>query len=155
MCTHLLLEAEGLAEQVVVLEDGTDLLAGTPADLTRRFWPSAVVRVDAEDRATLDRCPEVPGVRSYQPAHGATPAVVQLDDPRRVPDLVLALTSAGVRLTRIEPHQPTLEDLYFAVRGRRSLADDGGRQLVSSRPTVAPTVEPHMAVDADALKGSK
>jgi len=25
-----------------------------------------------------------------------------------------------VRLTRVEPHSPTLEDLYFAVRGRRA-----------------------------------
>ena len=73
-----------------------------------------------------------------------TPAVVQVDDPRQVPDLVAALTTAGVRLTRVEPHQPTLEDLYFAVRGRRRLADDGGRQLVPSAPaaTVAPIAAP-------------
>src|SRR6202008_3804201 len=30
MCTHLLLEAEGLADQVVMLEQGRDLLAGPP-----------------------------------------------------------------------------------------------------------------------------
>jgi ABC-2 type transport system ATP-binding protein len=134
MCTHLLLEAEGLAEKVVVLEDGADVLSGTPVDLIRRFWPTAVVQIDAEDRTGLDRCPDIPGVRSYQPAHAATPAVVQVDDLRRVPDLVAALTAAGVRITRVEPHLPTLEDLYFAVRGRREIADDGGRQLT---PVVA------------------
>ncbi len=36
-----------------------------------------------------------------------------------VPDLVGALTSAGVRLTKVDPHQPTLEELYFAVRKER------------------------------------
>ncbi|HLX77848.1 MAG TPA: ABC transporter ATP-binding protein, partial [Acidimicrobiales bacterium] len=30
MCTHLLLEAEGLADQVVMMEAGCDLLAGSP-----------------------------------------------------------------------------------------------------------------------------
>jgi hypothetical protein len=34
-----------------------------------------------------------------------------------VADLVEALIGAGVRLTRVEPYAPTLEDLYFAVRG--------------------------------------
>ena len=44
---------------------------------------------------------------------------VQVDHVDRVPDLVGALTAAGVRLTRVDPHQPTLEELYFAVRKER------------------------------------
>ena len=39
MCTHLLLEAEGLADQVVVLQDGVDVISGSPRELTRRYWP--------------------------------------------------------------------------------------------------------------------
>lgn len=133
MCTHLLLEAEGLAEQVVVLEGGRDLVAGTPDELTRRFWPNAVVRLAAEDPTSLGTVADLPGVRAFEPATPERPAAVQLDDLRRVPDIVVALAARGVRLTRVEPHEPSLEDLYFAVRGRRDLADDGGRQL-SRRP---------------------
>src|SRR5947209_3084560 len=33
MCTHLLLEAEGLADQVVMLDQGRDLVAGRPEEL--------------------------------------------------------------------------------------------------------------------------
>jgi len=121
MCTHLLLEAEGLADQVVVLEDGADLISGTPFELTQRFWPGAVVRIDAEDRAALDQLAGLDGVMTYEPASpgAGTPASVQLDDLSRVPDLVFLLARAGVRVTRVEPHVPTLEDLYFAVRSRR------------------------------------
>src|SRR6185436_4012332 len=39
MCTHLLLEAEGLADHVVVLDRGTTLVSGSPEELTRQFWP--------------------------------------------------------------------------------------------------------------------
>jgi ABC-2 type transport system ATP-binding protein len=117
MCTHLLLEAEGLADQVVVLEDGADLIAGTPHDLTQRFWPGVVVKVDAEDRDALDRLEHLEGVTAYERNGVAT---VQLDDLSRVPELVFALTAAGVRVTRVEPHLPTLEDLYFAVRKVRN-----------------------------------
>ena len=49
MCTHLLVEAEGLADQIVVLESGTDLLAGSQDELIRRYWPANTVWLDAED----------------------------------------------------------------------------------------------------------
>ncbi|MGQ0617186.1 MAG: ABC transporter ATP-binding protein [Acidimicrobiia bacterium] len=119
MCTHLLLEAEGLADQVVVLEDGRDLVSGSPAELAARYWHAAVVRLNAEDPSSLDRLATADGVIGYsRPPDGLGPAVAHLDDLARVPDLVAALALDGVRITRVEPHEPTLEDLYFAVRGR-------------------------------------
>ena len=39
MCTHLLAEAEGLADHIVMMEAGTDLISGSPDELTRRYWP--------------------------------------------------------------------------------------------------------------------
>ena len=123
MCTHLLLEAEGLAEQVVVLEDGADLIAGTPDELTKRYWPGAVVKLDAEEPSALDRLARFDGVLSYERNGVAT---LQLDDLGRVPDLISTLTHDGVRLTRVEPHVPSLEDLYFAVReGREAFSEKG------------------------------
>jgi ABC-2 type transport system ATP-binding protein len=114
MCTHLLLEAEGLADQVVMLESGRNLLSGPPDDLVRRIWPRPTVVFDAEERTMLDRLASLPGVTGYVRDGGA--AVVTVDDLASVPDLVGALTTAGVRLTKVTPHEPTLEELYFAVR---------------------------------------
>ncbi len=116
MCTHLLLEAEGLADQVVVLEGGRDVIAGPPAELTRRFWPDTVVKIAATEPAALAALTHRPGVLGVDLV-GEGPAVVRLDDIGRVPDLVDALVAAGARVTRVEPFTPTLEDLYFAVRG--------------------------------------
>ncbi len=55
MCTHLLAEAEGLAEHVVVLDYGTDLIAGPPDELCSHYWPHALVKIDAEHAPALDR----------------------------------------------------------------------------------------------------
>jgi ABC-2 type transport system ATP-binding protein len=114
MCTHLLLEAEGLADQVVVLQDGADIVNGSPDELTRRYWPHDVVRIGAEDPTGLDVLEAHAGVLAYERNDGI--ATLRIDSPERVPDLVAALTSAGVRVMRVEPHEPSLEDLYFAVR---------------------------------------
>ena len=116
MCTHLLIEAEGLADQIVVLEAGTDLMAGAQDELIRRYWPHDLVRLDATDPAALDRVAEWDGVLAYRRDKLAE---VALDSIDRVPDLVGRLVAEGVRLTRVEPHDPTLEELYFAVRQER------------------------------------
>jgi ABC-2 type transport system ATP-binding protein len=117
MCTHLLVEAEGLADQIVVLENGTDLIHGTQDALTRRYWPANLVRLDAEDPTMLEQLAGRPGVVSVERTDEVTE--VQLEDVAMVPDLVAELTAAGVRLTRVEPHTPSLEDLYFAIRRER------------------------------------
>ena len=114
MCTHLLAEAEGLADHVVVMEGGTDLVAGTPLALTRRFWPHPMVTFDAEDPRLLDRVAGFPGVGGYR--RDPSGARIELDDLRRLPDIVASLVADGVRLSRVEPHEPTLEDLYFTIR---------------------------------------
>jgi ABC-2 type transport system ATP-binding protein len=116
MCTHLLAEAEGLADHIVMMEDGAALCAGTHEDLAVRYWPGSVVVLEAEVPAHLDRVANLHGVLSME-RRGATR--VALDGFGRVPDLVASLVADGVRLTRVEPLQPTLEDLYFAIRATR------------------------------------
>jgi len=135
MCTHLLAEAEGLADHVVVMEGGTDLVVGSPMELTRRFWPHPIVTLDAEDPRLLDRVASFPGVEGYR--RDPSGVRIELDDLRRLPDMVASLVADGVRLTRVEPHEPTLEDLYFTIRRQagadRSVDNDGGAPIQSGR----------------------
>jgi ABC-2 type transport system ATP-binding protein len=113
MCTHLLLEAEGLADQVIVMEKGHAMVSGSPRELTRRYWPATRVVLDADDPTMLDTARALPFVRAYE-RNGV--AVVDLEHETQVPDLVDALVAAGARLTRVEPRQPSLEELYFKIR---------------------------------------
>jgi ABC-2 type transport system ATP-binding protein len=117
VCTHLLLEAEGLADQVVVLQDGATVAAGAPRDLTRCYWPDVTVRIALEYPVPLDALDGVAGVLGWDRDDDGV--VVRLGDGSLVPDVVGALAAAGARITKVVPHEPTLEDLYFAVRRER------------------------------------
>ena len=118
MCTHLLLEAEGLADEVVMMEDGMAVMAGRPEELMLQFWPHPMVVFGAESGASLDRLQHMPGVLSYTRAAESNQAEVQVDDRARVPGLVASMAAVGVRLTKVTPHEPSLEELYLRVRQR-------------------------------------
>ncbi len=139
MCTHLLVEAEGLADQVIILEAGTDLLTGSPAELTRRYWPHPVVRWSATEPERLAALADMPGVVATRPGSDAdTDLEVEVDDLSRIPDLVGSLVDSGVRLTRVDPHEPTLEELYFAVREERRRALDSAPPSTGAQPRPSP-----------------
>ncbi|MGI9601401.1 MAG: ABC transporter ATP-binding protein [Acidimicrobiales bacterium] len=134
MCTHHLVEAEGLSDRVVVLDGGHDLVSGAPSDLVRRYWPTPQLFVEAEDPAQLARVSGIAGVIGFQSQPRPT---VLLDDMAVVPDVIAALAAAGVRLTRVEPHEPSLEDLYFAVRNERRESLDIGDTLAAPEKEMA------------------
>jgi ABC-2 type transport system ATP-binding protein len=94
MCTHLLVEAEGLADRIVMIEAGRALAAGRPDDLALRYWPFP--RVDL--------------------ALGRGTARVDLDDLEEVPGLVSFLVERGVDVRSVVPYRPSLAELYRKVR---------------------------------------
>ncbi|KAA3635960.1 MAG: ABC transporter ATP-binding protein, partial [Armatimonadetes bacterium] len=113
MCTHLLHEAEGVADQVVLMDNGTVRTAGSPRDLANRYMTNPIVIIDAEDRSLLTGITDLDGVLSTRLDNGLH---VTIDSIDRVPDIVIELVKRGIRPTRIEPLNPTLEDLYFEMQ---------------------------------------
>jgi ABC-2 type transport system ATP-binding protein len=115
MCTHLLLEAEGLADQLVVLQDGTAAVAGSPDELAREHWPATAVRVEANfDPGTLHAAVDRLGLPVVERVGDAV--VIEVDSMAAIPDLIDRLRAEGVGLTRVDPRKPSLEELYFAIR---------------------------------------
>ena len=89
MCTHLLLEAEGLADQVVMMEEGTDVIAGAAEELMRRYWPNPMVTFGAEDPDATGpprnhgRCRRLQPVGRRRPGGGAGGRPATGPGPRR------------------------------------------------------------------------
>lgn len=121
MCTHLLHEAEGIADQVVLMNEGHAWVAGHPDQLAKQYWRDTRVHLDAEDRTMLAGLPALEGVESASFNGHVT---IELDDLNRLPDIVQSLVEQGARLTRVEPVQPTLEQLYFEMQRYRRRADE-------------------------------
>jgi ABC-2 type transport system ATP-binding protein len=113
LCTHLLHEAEGIADQVVLMSEGHAQAAGPPAELATMYMPDPIVIFDAENRTALEQIAGFDGVIDTT-WNGGVHAT--LKDMEQLPDLVARLVEGGARLTRVEPLVPTLEELYFEMQ---------------------------------------
>lgn len=118
MCTHLLHEAEGIADVVVLMGSGRARAVGNPHDLMKTYATEKRVTIDAVDRSMLALLQHMPGVLGIE---GDGPMDVIIEEMSVVPSLVKALTDKGADITRVEPHKETLEHLYFEMQ--RTIGD--------------------------------
>lgn len=113
LCTHLLHEAEGIADQVVLMNNGHTQAAGAPDELAGRYLADPVVLFDAEDRSVLKALSDNDNVIDTSWNGSVHATLVSID---ALPDVISDMVRQGVRLTRVEPITPTLEELYFEMQ---------------------------------------
>ena len=124
LTTHLMEEAEGLADHVVVVDHGTVIAQGTVADLLASGTGAAgdddgtlVVRVSADvDPAGLrERLGAGFGVEHRSASSFAVTGPVR---PGTVADVTAWLAERDVLVTRLDTGRRTLEDVFLDLTGR-------------------------------------
>lgn len=117
LTTHLMAEAELLADHVIVLRSGTVVADGVPGKL---LGPPAMW-IEGCAPATPDRLREMlPGF-----SFSETPAALLIEapggaGPAELAEVARALDEIGERSVKVALRQRTLEDLYFDVVKERS-----------------------------------
>ena len=115
MTTHLLAEADGTADRLVLMDEGRVWESGTPAELTARYADGLVVRVDA-----IGPWPDLTGVTGLRRVDGdGQTARLLVDEADVVGEVVRLLVGEGCLVRSVVPEVPTLESLYFEMRRRR------------------------------------
>jgi ABC-2 type transport system ATP-binding protein len=123
LCTHNLAEAQKLCARVAVLEHGRLVALGTPAELAQRLGRSQRLEIEvAPDGVTtaVDALKNVLG--TADPAREDGTLSIVGADREAIPVLVAALVAAGVRIYRVTPQEPSLEDVYFALHGEEEVS---------------------------------
>lgn len=117
LCTHDLIEAQKLCDRVAVLEQGRVVASGTPEGLAQQLQKGVAVEITFSARASQAVRTAIAQVRNAEVVWSDDGHVAQARLPIRdaVADLVAALVDAGARIYSIQPQEPTLEDVYFAL----------------------------------------
>jgi ABC-2 type transport system ATP-binding protein len=117
LCTHNLVEAQALSDRVAVLGRGSLLALGTPAELARQIAPRLEVSIEVAPAETEAAARLVAGLDGLAVSTDRVGVIRVAGIGRdRVPDVAACLVAAGMSLYRIEPHEPSLTDAYFALQ---------------------------------------
>ncbi|MER6948052.1 ATP-binding cassette domain-containing protein [Nonomuraea sp. NPDC000554] len=126
LTTQNLDEADHLADQVVVLDDGRVAAAGTPAELKKRVGGDRiqiVFREPADVAAGLGLVRRaVPGAREPVTAERRVTVAVE-QGAQSLMRIASALDSAGIAVEDLALRQPTLDDVFLQLttaRGART-----------------------------------
>lgn len=121
LTTHLMDEAEALADRVVIIDHGRVVAQGTISELTSSADPRIAVSTDGElDVAELSsRLASVGGTVTVTRSNALT---VSASDSPVTPQLIAALTQEAARqdvlVTSMEVDQRSLESVFLDITGR-------------------------------------
>jgi ABC-2 type transport system ATP-binding protein len=124
LTTHYMDEADSLSDRILIIDNGTIVAEGTPAELKKRVSGDAITLTLRNE----DDAGKAAGIAAA--LDGAdTPTVeanvVRLHVPdggRALPVLLAGLTRAGVDAIGVDVNRPTLDDVFLTLTGR-SLRD--------------------------------
>ena len=111
------MEAQALSDRVAVLGGGALLALGTPAELARQISPRLEVTIEIDPTRHADAIALIASLDGLTVASERSGVVRVGGIPReRVPDVAARLVAGGIGLYRLEPHEPSLTDAYFALQ---------------------------------------
>ncbi|GIH19858.1 ATP-binding cassette domain-containing protein [Rugosimonospora africana] len=126
LTTQYLEEADALADEVVVFDEGRVIATGTPAVLKQSVGGGQTVAVRPADPTQTGVVAKVlSAVSGREPDRsGGGVVTVAVDAGRVLTDVVLGLDAAGVDVAELSLRLPSLDEVYFALTGHHRTGDD-------------------------------
>jgi ABC-2 type transport system ATP-binding protein len=119
LTTHYMDEAERLADDLVIVDQGKIIARGSPQEIIGGLGAESVVELVPRNGEGLDasRFEGLPGVREVRVE--AQVAVLSVTDTQRAIGAILtSLAEDGIELADLHTHRPTLEDVFVSMTGK-------------------------------------
>jgi ABC-2 type transport system ATP-binding protein len=172
LTTHYMAEADELCDRLAIIDQGKTLVCDTPESLKQRLRRDAIYHLRVQPLGQRpskeDMIENVPGVRqvSVTDHDGFNELNLILKADEALTDVLTHITRRGSKLMSLEKREPTLEDVFMDLVGRRLDVDNpqresqevskveavptGGR-AGASQESVSPAVEPEKVAASETM----
>ncbi|MEV6372775.1 ATP-binding cassette domain-containing protein [Micromonospora musae] len=118
--THYLDEADALCDRIAIMDHGQLVAEGTPADLKREISGEVVqVGLDAADTPQAAKALDGEAyVRKLETGDDGGLRLYVDEGATAIPQILRRLDHAGLALSSIELHRPSLDDVFLTKTGR-------------------------------------
>jgi ABC-2 type transport system ATP-binding protein len=124
LTTHYMDEADSLSDRILIIDNGTIVAEGTPAELKKRVSGDAIT-LTLRTEPDSARAAEIAAGLAGADAPAIEANIVRLHVPdggSALPVLLKRLVDAGIEAIGVEVNRPTLDDVFLTLTGR-SLRD--------------------------------
>jgi oleandomycin transport system ATP-binding protein len=132
LTTQYLEEADALADRVVVIDHGRVIAHDTPEGL-KRVVGGQTIEVRPSDPADRERTAAIlSGVSSAARAEEIRKGVlaVPVSGDSALTETVMRLAAAGIAVTELSLHLPSLDEVFFTLTGRTA-SDDTSKAVAA------------------------
>lgn len=120
LTTQYLEEADALADDIVVIDEGRVIATGTPAALKQTLGGQTLAVRPAEPEQVQVVMKVLSAVAGRSPDQaGGDVVTVPVDGNRALTEAVQGLDAAGVEVAELSLRLPRLDEVYFALTGHR------------------------------------
>jgi ABC-2 type transport system ATP-binding protein len=119
MTTHYIEEAERLCDRVAIVDEGRIIALDTPAKLQQQSRNASSIVVTCAAALPADRPAWAESIQSTIDASGRTLTVNSRRPAATLVDLVKWIDQQGLELTDVSLKQPSLEDVFIELTGKR------------------------------------
>jgi len=118
LTTHYMEEAQELCDRVAIMDHGRIIELAPPHELIRKHFRETPIDMDSSDGLTIEQLGMLPAVSSVS-QHEEQFTLYSGDVPRTMAALFDLAGEQAVPLTGLTIRQPTLEDVFLKITGRR------------------------------------
>jgi ABC-2 type transport system ATP-binding protein len=123
LTTHYMVEADELCDRVAIINHGQVLACDKPATLKRQLQENAIFEIEVQENTNLD----ISGFKSIRGVNSVTrqeeDSKVSLEfvlkEEAVLADVIGKLTQMQLRIQNLRKREPTLEDVFVKLVGRR------------------------------------
>ncbi|NIW50382.1 MAG: ATP-binding cassette domain-containing protein [Gammaproteobacteria bacterium] len=123
LTTHYMVEADELCDRVAIINEGKVLACDKPSRLKRELQKDSIFRIESSpmNGVTIEDFRSIPGVREFtsEELDGHNVLEFILQEESVLGSVINKMTSNNIQIINLEKREPTLEDVFVSLTGKR------------------------------------